>query len=198
MDSARWQKIQTLFHQAADVPKADQRVYLESQCPEDPALISEIMILLEFGSRFWNLGAGQQNSILQEGRITMDLTCPKCKSEDTQKLTMVTSATGLFGKILRFGVVYVYNLWIPLASVFFGIAFGIVFAMFNGYLGFFAFVGTLAAGYFARKWVKAKSRSKFADLSDNMKQNGFQCKRCEHLFIPVDHLPAGRAQVASA
>jgi hypothetical protein len=31
-----------------------------------------------------------------------------------------------------------------------------------------------------------------------MKQNGFQCKRCEHLFIPVEHLPAGRAQVASA
>src|SRR5580704_12396249 len=51
MDSARWQKIQTLFHQAADVPKADQRVYLESQCPEDPALISEIMILLEEDAR---------------------------------------------------------------------------------------------------------------------------------------------------
>src|SRR5580704_312047 len=51
MDSARWQKIQTLFHQAADVPKADQRVYLESQCVEDPALISEIMILLEEDAR---------------------------------------------------------------------------------------------------------------------------------------------------
>jgi hypothetical protein len=54
------------------------------------------------------------------------------------------------------------------------------------------------AGFFARKWVKAKTKSKFADLSDNMKKNGFQCKRCEHLFIPVEHLPAGRAQVASA
>ena len=55
----------------------------------------------------------------------MDLSCPKCKSEDTQKLTMVMSASGLFGKILRFGSVYVYNVWIPVASVFFGIAFGI-------------------------------------------------------------------------
>jgi ribose/xylose/arabinose/galactoside ABC-type transport system permease subunit len=127
----------------------------------------------------------------------MELTCPKCKSEDTQKLTLVTDK-GLFGKMLRFGAVYVYNIWIPVASVFFGIAFGIVFGMFNGYLGFFAFVGTLAAGYFARKWVKAKTRSKFADLSDNMKQSGFQCRRCEHLFIPVEHLPAGRAQIASA
>ena len=128
----------------------------------------------------------------------MDLTCPKCKSEDTQKITMVASASGLFGKILRFGAVYVYNIWIPVASVFFGIAFGIVFGLFNGYLGFFAFAGTLTAGFFARKWVKAKTRSKFADLSDNMKQNGFQCKRCEHLFIPVEYLPAPKVQTASA
>jgi hypothetical protein len=139
----------------------------------------------------------QQNSILQKGRITMELTCPKCKSEDTQKLTLVTDK-GLFGKMMRFGAVYVYNIWIPVASVFFGIAFGIAFGMFNGYLGFFAFAGILAAGYFARKWVKAKTRSKFANLSDNMKQSGFQCQRCEHLFIPVEHLPAGRAQIASA
>jgi hypothetical protein len=130
-------------------------------------------------------------------RITMDLTCPKCKSQDTQKLTMSSDNT-LFGKIMRFGAVYVYNVWIPVASVFFGIAFGIVFGLFNGYLGFFAFAGTLVAGFFARKWVKAKTRSKFADLSDNMKQNGFQCKRCEHRFIPVEYLPAGRAQAASA
>ena len=128
----------------------------------------------------------------------MDLTCPKCKSEDTQKITMVASASGLFGKILRFGAVYVYNIWIPVASVFFWIAFGIVFGLFNEYFGFFAFAGTLTAGFFARKWVKAKTRSKFADLSDNMKQNGFQCKRCEHLFIPVEYLPAPKVQTASA
>src|SRR5271165_2541844 len=124
----------------------------------------------------------------------MDLSCPKCKSEDTQKLTMVASAKGLFGLILKFGAVYVYNIWIPVASVFFGIAFGIVFAMFNGYLGFFVFAATLTAGFFARKWVKAKTRSKFADLSDNMKQHGFQCQRCEHLFIPIEALPAPRVQ----
>jgi hypothetical protein len=111
---------------------------------------------------------------------------------------MVTSASGLFGKVLRFGSVYVYNVWIPVASVFFGIAFGIVFGLFNGYLGFFAFTGTLVAGFFARKWIKAKTRSKFADLSDNMKQNGFQCKRCEHLFIPVESLPVAKMQAASA
>ena len=51
MDSARWQKIQTLFHQAADVPEADQRIFLESQCADDPALLSEVMILLEEDAR---------------------------------------------------------------------------------------------------------------------------------------------------
>src|SRR5580658_9751464 len=50
MDSARWQKIQTLFHEAADVPKADQRIFLESHC-DDPALVGEVMILLEEDAR---------------------------------------------------------------------------------------------------------------------------------------------------
>jgi ribose/xylose/arabinose/galactoside ABC-type transport system permease subunit len=110
----------------------------------------------------------------------------------------MSSDNSLFGKVLRFGAVYVYNVWIPVASVFFGIAFGIVFGLFNGYLGFFAFVGTLTAGFFARKWVKAKTRSRNADLSDNMRQNGFQCKRCGHHFIPLEYLPAPKAQIASA
>jgi hypothetical protein len=110
----------------------------------------------------------------------------------------MSSDDSLFGKVMRFGAVYVYNVWIPVASVFFGIAFGIVFGLFNGYLGFLAFAGTLTAGFFARKWVKAKTRSKRADLSDNMKQNGFQCKRCEHLFIPVEYLPAPKVHAASA
>ena len=51
MDSDRWQKIQTLFHQAADVPEAEQRIFLETRCAGDPALVSEIMILLEEDAR---------------------------------------------------------------------------------------------------------------------------------------------------
>ncbi len=51
MDSARWQKIQTLFHEAADVPEADQRIFLESRCAGDPALLSEVLILLEEDAR---------------------------------------------------------------------------------------------------------------------------------------------------
>jgi ribose/xylose/arabinose/galactoside ABC-type transport system permease subunit len=128
----------------------------------------------------------------------MDLTCPKCKNPDTQKLSMVMYK-GLLGKILRFGIVYVYNIWIPVVAILFGALFGIFWALISPYLGLLVFLGTLAAGWFARKWVKAKAKSKYADLSDNMKQNGFQCKRCEHLFIPVEYLqaPPERAQVAS-
>jgi serine/threonine protein kinase/tetratricopeptide (TPR) repeat protein len=51
MDSARWQKIQTLFHQVADIPEAAQRTFLESQCAEDPALVGEVIILLEEDAR---------------------------------------------------------------------------------------------------------------------------------------------------
>lgn len=51
MDSVRWQKIQTLFHQAADVPEAEQRTFLESHCADDPALVAEVVILLEEDAR---------------------------------------------------------------------------------------------------------------------------------------------------
>jgi len=51
MDSARWQKIQTLFHEAAALPAAEQRAFLQIQCANDPALISEVQILLEEDAR---------------------------------------------------------------------------------------------------------------------------------------------------
>jgi hypothetical protein len=41
------------------------------------------------------------------------------------------------------------------------------------------------AGYLARNWVKAKSKSKFSDLSAELKQNGFACNRCEATFLPA-------------
>src|SRR5579864_2894700 len=51
MESARWQKIQNLFHQAADVPQTEQRTFLESQCADDPALVGDVIILLEEDAR---------------------------------------------------------------------------------------------------------------------------------------------------
>jgi hypothetical protein len=115
----------------------------------------------------------------------MNFNCPTCGSENTQKLSLVMNKGGMAEKGARFGAMYVYNVWIPVATVLGAIAFGIVFAMSNGYLGFLVFVGILVGGYFARKAVKAKTRSKFADVSPQMKDSGFQCNRCEHLFVPA-------------
>jgi hypothetical protein len=120
-----------------------------------------------------------------KGAIYMSLNCPQCGGEQTKKLTLVMEEGGMAEKGARFGAAYVYNVWIPVATVLVAIAFGIVFAMVNGYLGFVIFVGTFFAGYRARKWMKAKTRSKFADLPPQMKQNGFQCNRCEHVFLPA-------------
>ena len=51
MDSTRWQKVQSLFHEAADMPPAEQRVFLETRCGDDSALVSEVLILLEEDAR---------------------------------------------------------------------------------------------------------------------------------------------------
>ena len=115
----------------------------------------------------------------------MNLNCPKCGSEDTQKLTLAMNKGGLVEKGAKFGAAYVANIWIPVATVFFGFLFAIVFAMWNGYLGLAVFAGFLYAGYTGRKWVKAKTKSKYADLPVQMKQDGFQCNRCENLFVPA-------------
>lgn len=47
MDSARWQRVQTLFHEAADLPASEQRGFLETRCDGDSALISEVLSLLQ-------------------------------------------------------------------------------------------------------------------------------------------------------
>jgi serine/threonine protein kinase/tetratricopeptide (TPR) repeat protein len=51
MDSTRWQRVQSLFHEAADMPASEQRVFLETQCGGDAGLVSEVLILLEEDAR---------------------------------------------------------------------------------------------------------------------------------------------------
>ena len=51
MDSTRWQRVQSLFHEAADLPPAEQRVFLETQCGDDSALVSEVLVLLDEDAR---------------------------------------------------------------------------------------------------------------------------------------------------
>jgi len=46
MDSARWNRIQAVFHDAADLPKSEHRAYLLAACDGDESLIAEVEALL--------------------------------------------------------------------------------------------------------------------------------------------------------
>ena len=46
MDNLRWEKIQALFHEAADLPESEQRAFLNSACLHDQALLADVMALL--------------------------------------------------------------------------------------------------------------------------------------------------------
>jgi serine/threonine-protein kinase len=47
MDNDRWDRIQTVFHAVADLPADEQRRMLEAECSGDPALLEEVLSLIE-------------------------------------------------------------------------------------------------------------------------------------------------------
>lgn len=47
IDTARWERIQALFHEAADLPAAGQRPLLEAKCGADPELLHAVLGMLE-------------------------------------------------------------------------------------------------------------------------------------------------------
>src|SRR6202451_1300870 len=51
MDSSRWRKVQSLFHEAADLPASQRHDFLEAKCDGDPALLNEVLMLLQEDSR---------------------------------------------------------------------------------------------------------------------------------------------------
>jgi serine/threonine-protein kinase len=51
LDRARWARVQSLFHEAADRPAGERRAWLEAACPGDPALVAEVLGLLEEDAR---------------------------------------------------------------------------------------------------------------------------------------------------
>ena len=51
MDGNRWTQIQSLFHEAADLPKDQQRAYLASACGNDDILMADVLTLLEEDAR---------------------------------------------------------------------------------------------------------------------------------------------------
>ena len=51
MENSRWERIQTLFHEAADLPKAEQDTFLVRTCGTDLQLIEEVQAMLREDSR---------------------------------------------------------------------------------------------------------------------------------------------------
>jgi len=51
METTRWQRIQDVFHAAAELPADEQRAYLETACGEDHELAAEVMSMLEEDAR---------------------------------------------------------------------------------------------------------------------------------------------------
>ena len=51
MDSSRWERIQSLFHDAAVLPADEQRGFLASGCSDDETLIEDVLALLQEDAR---------------------------------------------------------------------------------------------------------------------------------------------------
>jgi eukaryotic-like serine/threonine-protein kinase len=71
MDSARWEQVQNLFHQAVDLPAADQKHFLASACKGDRLLLEEVLGMIEedaLGSTILDGGvAGLADQVLGDG-----------------------------------------------------------------------------------------------------------------------------------
>ncbi|MGH9674526.1 MAG: tetratricopeptide repeat protein [Bryobacteraceae bacterium] len=62
MDTARWEQVQALFHEAADKPTAERHSFLKTACGGDEQLAAEVIALLEQddrGSSLLDRGAAQ-------------------------------------------------------------------------------------------------------------------------------------------
>ena len=46
MESARWQHLQTVFHEAALLPRSEQETFVKGKCGEDEDLVSELLAML--------------------------------------------------------------------------------------------------------------------------------------------------------
>jgi eukaryotic-like serine/threonine-protein kinase len=51
MDSTRWERIQSLFHEVADLPEHERRAFLKTACDGDEGLIAEVMALVDEDAR---------------------------------------------------------------------------------------------------------------------------------------------------
>jgi serine/threonine-protein kinase len=51
MDADRWERLQALFHAAADLPGAEREAYIRAECADDASLAAEVRALIEEDAR---------------------------------------------------------------------------------------------------------------------------------------------------
>ena len=51
MNASRWERVQTLFHLAADLPEEERREYVCNECTDDPSVADEVMSMLDEDAR---------------------------------------------------------------------------------------------------------------------------------------------------
>src|SRR5690349_973340 len=51
MNASRWERVQTLFHLAADLPDAERREYVCGECTDDPSVADEVLSMLDEDAR---------------------------------------------------------------------------------------------------------------------------------------------------
>jgi len=99
MDSGRWERIQSLFHQAADLPEAEQRKFLKAECADDSALIADVLALLQEDSQ---QSSPLDRSLAEIARDVLDEPAPEalaCPSIGPYRVIRVLGEGGM-------GVVY--------------------------------------------------------------------------------------------
>jgi serine/threonine-protein kinase len=51
MTASRWERVQTVFHLAADLPEAERQPYVNAECADDPTLAAEVLEMLAEDAR---------------------------------------------------------------------------------------------------------------------------------------------------
>jgi serine/threonine-protein kinase len=74
MDQARWERIQSLFHGAADRPAPERRAFLEARGGGDPTLVAEVLAMLEEDAR---LGSVLDRGVARVAERMLDEPIPR-------------------------------------------------------------------------------------------------------------------------
>jgi serine/threonine protein kinase/Tfp pilus assembly protein PilF len=73
MDSTRWERIQSLFHEVADLSEAEQQSFLRTACGDDQELVADVLALVEEDARGSSL---LDRDLAQVAQEVLDETVP--------------------------------------------------------------------------------------------------------------------------